>query len=730
MSGGLRGDLAASLAPSSSSLKSKINLIQRKMSHKGKSQSCMESHGSIICENCRCHPISKLRLSRTVRRILAACMVSLVTLLGSVSIDLSDCVTDWRNTEEALLGLSSCTNLIAVRFIGFLQDQRALHCRENLNLTDGGALLLNNARSYCQDLVEKQDLKATCESSLNIRHTCAFHIQELLASLDNVTGDVAFAGFVSWTINEMLDELNTPDEDLKLATGNPDWKDVLSLHLLLRATETIRKIGCSAPPPSDPHQNLSYGILTMLNYAIYMSDTLYRCWVDLQSSGSWIYLMEIHKIPLFAPIVAYSLLRNQTMVRQLDSIRFCLYQRSYEKIKSKSKDILSTISLKVTLLAVTCLLYPIVLVSFKQMSEWIQDYAASLKERTEDLKKERKLAEDLLHQMLPKTVAKQLRKRKKVEAESYDQVTIFFSDIVGFTAISASCTPLQVVEMLNSLYICFDSRIESYNVYKVETIGDAYMVVSGLPERNNDRHADEIAKMALDLVAGVRQVIVPHMPSERLQLRAGIHTGPCVAGVVGYKMPRYCLFGDTVNTASRMESTSLPQKIHISSATFQVLLVDNAYEIEARGEIDVKGKGKMKTYWLIGNKNYSIQNDSLVCHWNPEIARRKKLELSLGSVQQSFSSNMLSESSRMNTPRIVEELSTDDAVMECQGTRAECSVPDTATPPRGRPLSVLQQNTERFISLQVPITVRTEQDMHSKDLLDKATALPGFVAEL
>uniref|UniRef100_A0A8C5QKL8 guanylate cyclase n=1 Tax=Leptobrachium leishanense TaxID=445787 RepID=A0A8C5QKL8_9ANUR len=685
MSGGLRGDLAASLAPSSSSLKSKINLIQRKMSHKGKSQSCMESHGSIICENCRCHPISKLRLSRTVRRILAACMVSLVTLLGSVSIDLSDCVTDWRNTEEALLGLSSCTNLIAVRFIGFLQDQRALHCRENLNLTDGGALLLNNARSYCQDLVEKQDLKATCESSLNIRHTCAFHIQELLASLDNVTGDVAFAGFVSWTINEMLDELNTPDEDLKLATGNPDWKDVLSLHLLLRATETIRKIGCSAPPPSDPHQNLSYGILTMLNYAIYMSDTLYRCWVDLQSSGSWIYLMEIHKIPLFAPIVAYSLLRNQTMVRQLDSIRFCLYQRSYEKIKSKSKDILSTISLKVTLLAVTCLLYPIVLVSFKQMSEWIQDYAASLKERTEDLKKERKLAEDLLHQMLPKTVAKQLRKRKKVEAESYDQV---------------------------------------------ETIGDAYMVVSGLPERNNDRHADEIAKMALDLVAGVRQVIVPHMPSERLQLRAGIHTGPCVAGVVGYKMPRYCLFGDTVNTASRMESTSLPQKIHISSATFQVLLVDNAYEIEARGEIDVKGKGKMKTYWLIGNKNYSIQNDSLVCHWNPEIARRKKLELSLGSVQQSFSSNMLSESSRMNTPRIVEELSTDDAVMECQGTRAECSVPDTATPPRGRPLSVLQQNTERFISLQVPITVRTEQDMHSKDLLDKATALPGFVAEL
>ncbi|XP_049919742.1 atrial natriuretic peptide receptor 1 [Epinephelus moara] len=263
-------------------------------------------------------------------------------------------------------------------------------------------------------------------------------------------------------------------------------------------------------------------------------------------------------------------------------------------------------SMRVCLLAMACLIYPVVMFSFKQMTEWIQNYAQSLKEKTEDLKRQRQLAEDLLHQMLPKSVAKQLRQHKHVEAESYEKVTIFFSDIVGFTSISASCTPLQVVEMLNNLYMCFDTRIDSYDVYKVETIGDAYMVVSGLPERNGDRHADEIAKMALDLVAAVRQVSIPHMPNQRLQLRAGIHTGPCVAGIVGYKMPRYCLFGDTVNTASRMESTSLQngmlmvdlpvlvfsgesQKIHTSSETYLALIKDNAYELQLRGEIEVKG---------------------------------------------------------------------------------------------------------------------------------------------
>uniref|UniRef100_A0A7N9ATK5 Guanylate cyclase n=1 Tax=Mastacembelus armatus TaxID=205130 RepID=A0A7N9ATK5_9TELE len=224
----------------------------------------------------------------------------------------------------------------------------------------------------------------------------------------------------------------------------------------------------------------------------------------------------------------------------------------------------------------------------------MEQYANNLEELVEE-RTQAYHEEKLLHT--------QLKRGETVQAEAFDSVTIYFSDIVGFTAISAESTPMEVVTLLNDLYTCFDAIIDNFDVYKVETIGDAYMVVSGLPVRNGNLHGREIARMALALLAAVRTFRIRHRPEQQLKLRIGIHSGPVCAGVVGLKMPRYCLFGDTVNTSSRMESSGEALKIHVSAATRDVLLEFNCFQLELRGEIDVKGKGKMTTYWLLGESS-------------------------------------------------------------------------------------------------------------------------------
>lgn len=194
------------------------------------------------------------------------------------------------------------------------------------------------------------------------------------------------------------------------------------------------------------------------------------------------------------------------------------------------------------------------------------------------------------------------------------------------------------MELLNTIYSIFDVRIETYDVYKVETIGDAYMVASGVPNRNGQKHVGEIATMAIDLLAAVKQVALPKsVGKDHIQIRVGIHTGSCVAGVVGIKMPRYCLFGDTVNTASRMESSGLPMKIHCSQETHDNLDSIGGFSLVPRGEIDIKGKGRMMTFWLNGRDDMDEFNDSMVCKFVP---RKKRA----GGLLTDSSSTLVSKS--------------------------------------------------------------------------------------
>ncbi|XP_035536070.1 retinal guanylyl cyclase 2 [Morone saxatilis] len=244
------------------------------------------------------------------------------------------------------------------------------------------------------------------------------------------------------------------------------------------------------------------------------------------------------------------------------------------------------------------------------MLRMLEQYSSNLedliRERTEELEVEKQRTEKLLSEMLPPSVAEALKTGATVEPEYFDQVTIYFSDIVGFTTISSLSDPIEVVDLLNDLYSLFDAVLSSHDVYKVETIGDAYMVASGLPKRNGNKHAAEIANMSLNILSSVGTFHMRHMPDVPVRIRIGIHSGPCVAGVVGLTMPRYCLFGDTVNTASRMESTGLPYRIHINMTTVKILhSLNEGYKIEVRGKTELKGKGIEETYWLVGKTNFT-----------------------------------------------------------------------------------------------------------------------------
>uniref|UniRef100_A0A3P9MLJ8 Guanylate cyclase soluble subunit alpha-1 n=1 Tax=Oryzias latipes TaxID=8090 RepID=A0A3P9MLJ8_ORYLA len=193
---------------------------------------------------------------------------------------------------------------------------------------------------------------------------------------------------------------------------------------------------------------------------------------------------------------------------------------------------------------------------------------AALENAHQALEEEKKKTVDLLFSIFPGTVAQQLWQGETVQAKKFNQVTMLFSDIVGFTAVCSLCTPMQVITMLNELYTKFDYQCGELDVYKVETIGDAYCVAGGL-HRESETHAVEIAFMALKMMELSDEVLTP--TGEPIQMRIGLHSGSVLAGVVGVRMPRYCLFGNNVTLANKFESCSQPRKINISPTTHRLV---------------------------------------------------------------------------------------------------------------------------------------------------------------
>ena len=224
------------------------------------------------------------------------------------------------------------------------------------------------------------------------------------------------------------------------------------------------------------------------------------------------------------------------------------------------------------------------------------------------LKAEQEKSERLLLNVLPAPIAARLKQEQGIIAEQFDDVTVLFADIVDFTTLAARVTPTELVGVLNEIFSLFDELAEQHELEKIKTIGDAYMVVGGLPVARAD-HAEAVADMALDMRRAMTRFSAEH--GELFTMRIGISSGPAVAGVIGTTKFAYDLWGDTVNTASRMESHGLPGHIQVSAATYKRLRA--AYRFTTRGLIDVKGKGAMRTYLLDGKKAPRRSKDITDC---------------------------------------------------------------------------------------------------------------------
>ena len=215
----------------------------------------------------------------------------------------------------------------------------------------------------------------------------------------------------------------------------------------------------------------------------------------------------------------------------------------------------------------------------------------------ESLRFQQEQTEQLLLNILPESIAQQLKRYPSTIADSFEAVSVLFADIVGFTEFSARTSPKELVIVLNLIFSKFDQLAERHSLEKIKTIGDAYMVVAGLPTPHPD-HALAIAEMALDMQA--EMVKIGEQTGEVFKLRIGINSGPVVAGVIGIKKFFYDLWGDTVNVASRMEAQGVDGAIQVTAATYELLR--DKYLFEERGVISVKGKGHMNTYLLTGRQ--------------------------------------------------------------------------------------------------------------------------------
>ncbi|RCN31382.1 adenylate/guanylate cyclase catalytic domain protein [Ancylostoma caninum] len=237
----------------------------------------------------------------------------------------------------------------------------------------------------------------------------------------------------------------------------------------------------------------------------------------------------------------------------------------------------------------------------KNMEEYTNGLEELVKRRTGLLEEAQKKADELLSELLPKSVAEELKVGRRVDAKNYKSASILYSDIVGFTSLCSESEPMEVVALLSGMFQKFDHIISVHNGYKMETIGDAYCVASGVPNPSKTEHVSNIATIALLQREFLYDFMIPHRPGQYLHCRWGFNTGPVFTGVVGIRAPRYSVFGPTVTIAAKMENSGIPDKIQMTLKSHQMLSARfPEFKCSSRGSVKIDGIGTLLTYWLDG----------------------------------------------------------------------------------------------------------------------------------
>ena len=343
----------------------------------------------------------------------------------------------------------------------------------------------------------------------------------------------------------------------------------------------------------------SYGVLTAVNILVYRSTKRYKVFRFTQmlfflilpfalqlTLGGFVGASAVIIFGLFAPLGALVIQSRKVATRWMVAYISLLVASLIIQPAMTNNN-----SLSETVVGVLFIANIFGIASFTFI---VMNYFVGQREMMQAaLQREQEKSDNLLLNILPREVAADLKERGRTRATYYQSASVLFADQVGFTEFSGRTSPEDIVRTLNEIFTSFDEIVSRRDVEKIRTIGDAYMAAAGVPIEW-DEHATAIVDAALDMQGFINTY-------DGIQFRIGVSSGPLVGGVVGTSKFQYDIWGDTVNVASRMESSGQPGRIQISDATYQ--LIKDEFECELRGEIDVKGKGAMTTWFVVGRSN-------------------------------------------------------------------------------------------------------------------------------